>query len=69
MCRLFDRTAVITALILERPLCHSCIGERSHVSEERAAATLKAIGRALVLNRPTDRGAACGETTTVHVIG
>jgi hypothetical protein len=69
MCGLFDRTAVVTALILERPLCLSCIAERSEVSKERAEATLKAIGGALVLRSTTGRCAACEETTTVHSIG
>ena len=69
VCDLFDRTALITALILERPLCLSCIAERAHVSEERVQATLKAIGGALRLSTPTGRCAACGETTIVHSIG
>jgi hypothetical protein len=66
---MFDRNALIIELIIERPLCLSCIAERSQVSEERAAAALKSIRGALVLSSQPARCAACGETTTVHSVG
>jgi hypothetical protein len=64
-----DRNALIISCISERPLCLSCIAERSQVSEERAAAVLTSIRSALVLCSQADRCATCGETTTVHSVG
>jgi hypothetical protein len=64
-----ERTALITALILNHPMCLPCISMKALVSVERAQATLETIATALLLNRETRRCVACGEMTTVHSVG
>ena len=64
-----DRVAMITALILERPLCLSCIADKSLVTVERATEALNTIGSALVLTSRTDRCVACGDTAAVYSVG
>ena len=64
-----DRAALITALILERPLCMFCIAGKSQLTMDRANETLEAIATALVLRCETDRCVACGETATVYSVG
>jgi hypothetical protein len=63
-----DRVALITALVLERPLCASCIAAKSLVTEERVGEVLAAIGRALVVTAENGPCVACGRSTTVHSI-
>jgi hypothetical protein len=64
-----ERAALITALILDRPMCLPCIALKSLVSAERAESTLVTIATALVLRRESGRCVACGQTTTVHSVG
>jgi hypothetical protein len=64
-----ERAALITALILDRPMCLPCISMKALVSVERAEATLATIATALLLHRDTGRCVACGETTAVHSVG
>lgn len=64
-----DRAALITALILDRSLCLSCIADKSLVTVERVTDALAGIARALVLTSRTDRCAACGHTTAVYSVG
>ena len=64
-----DRAALITALILERPLCLNCIADKSLVTVERATQVLETIETALVLARETARCTACGTTTAVYAVG
>lgn len=64
-----DRAPLITALILDRPMCLPCIAAKSLVSVETARSTLETIATALVLQRRTGRCVACGETTAVHSVG
>ena len=60
--------ALITALILDRPLCLPCMASKSGVPAERVTGALDAIGAALVLSRQTDPCAACGAMTTVYSV-
>ena len=62
------QAALIAALILDRPLCLSCIADTSGVSVERVSEALHTIGSALALTSRTDRCAACGTTTTVYAV-
>jgi hypothetical protein len=64
-----DPTALITALLLDRPMCLPCIAEKALVSLQRAESTLETIATALVLRRETGRCVACGATTAVHSVG
>ena len=62
-----DRPAVIAALVLERPLCVSCIARRA---DEPSAAALEAsleqLRHVLQIFRAQDRCRACGFVTTVY---
>ena len=62
------RAALITALIVDRPLCLSCISDKSGVAVEGVSEALHAIGTALALTSGTDRCAACGATATVYAV-
>ena len=55
-----SRAALITALILDRPLCLSCISARAVATPNEVDASLSAIGQVLTLGRDTDRCRACG---------
>lgn len=62
-----EPAALITALILERPLCISCIATKAG---EPVAATLEAslerIRHVLEIYRRQDRCRACGTLTVVY---
>ena len=62
-------TALVTALILERPLCISCIatkaGEPSAASLE---ASIERIRHVLEVYRKQERCRACGTLTIVYSI-
>ena len=62
------QAALITALIVDRPLCLSCIADKAGVTVERVSEALHAIGSALALTRRIDRCAACGTTTNVYTV-
>ena len=61
--------AIVTALILERPLCISCIaakaGEPSAVSLE---ASMERIRHVLEMRRRQERCRGCGTLTTVFSV-
>ena len=53
--------AVVTALILERPLCFACIAAKAGTSETGVEATLARITPVIELDRDHDgRCRACG---------
>ena len=58
-----ERAALVTALILGRPLCLPCIATKGTMSIQRAEATLEIIQTVLVLHRQTERCQACGLDT------
>jgi GTP-sensing pleiotropic transcriptional regulator CodY len=62
------QAALITALIVDRPLCLSCIADKSGVTVERVSEALHAIGSALVLTSRNDHCTACGTTTTAYAV-
>jgi hypothetical protein len=60
-----DRAALVTALVLGRPSCLSCIATKGTMSVQRAEATLEIIRTVLVLHRATERCEGCGVQTEV----
>jgi hypothetical protein len=46
-----EHSSLITALILERPMCLDCLARRAGMSVDAARTVLTVIGRALRLNR------------------
>jgi|RhiMetdeSRZDD1v2_1073273.scaffolds.fasta_scaffold1132439_2 hypothetical protein len=60
-----ERAALVTALILGRPLCLPCIATNGTMSIQRADTTLEIIQTVLVLHRQTGRCQACGLDTEV----
>jgi hypothetical protein len=62
------QAALITALIVDRPLCLSCIADKSGATVERVSEALQAVGTALALISRTHRCTACGTTTTTYTV-
>ncbi len=63
------RAAIVTALLLQRPLCMECLCDKAGMKPVRVKATLAAISRALrVRHHDKARCRACGEyTATVSI--
>ena len=57
-----DRTALVTALILDRPLCIRCLAAKSRGTLADLDAVIDNVEKALVLHRIVDRCRACGNT-------
>ena len=62
-------TALVTALILERPLCMNCLVARAGASEASVEAALSTIARAMTVQRTIDRCRTCGTHGPVIVAG
>ena len=60
-----DRAAIVTALILERPLCDECLASKSCLSPSSIEETLSVVRTALKLTEEHGRCRACGARTTV----
>ena len=65
---MLDPAALITALILDRPMCMACVAARAMVTVEHAILALKDIGSALVLTCETGPCASCGATAPVYAV-
>src|SRR5262245_31967017 len=63
-----ERAALITALIMERPLCLSCIAERASTTGAEVQAAFEHIGHVLELRREHGRCRTCGNVNTVYAI-
>ena len=61
-----ERSALVTALILERPTCLSCIGERGGLPLDAVDTVLTVIARVLQLNG--DREAVCRHCGELGVV-
>jgi hypothetical protein len=59
------RAALITALILERPLCIRCIQEKSGLRPPSLRTTLSNIRTVLRVRREHGRCRACGIVTSI----
>jgi hypothetical protein len=57
-----DHTALVTALILDRPLCIRCLAAKSRGTLADLDAVIDNVEKALVLHRIVDRCRACGTT-------
>jgi len=63
-----DATAIITALILERPLCLPCLIDKSGFTFKVIGDTVDRMASVVAVHRETRRCHACGETVeTVSV--
>ena len=63
-----DPAVLITALVLERPMCLACVAAHATVTEEQVAAALKAVGRVLVLTCESGSCAACGAGAPAYTV-
>ena len=64
-----EKAAILTALILERPLCAECIREKSGLTVPEIDETFTLIRRVLVFRHyDRDRCRACGEIRTVFAL-
>jgi hypothetical protein len=60
-----EKSSLITALILERPMCTDCIGTKSTLIPEAVEAYLSVMSRVLRLHRGGGECSACGAITQV----
>ena len=63
-----ERIALVTSMILERPLCKACIRERSGLSATDLDVTLARVRMALVIHDQIGQCQACGESTRVFAL-
>jgi hypothetical protein len=59
------RAALVTALILEHPMCLDCVVAKSGLGPADLDTTMAAVATALRLRHITDRCLACGTVTSV----
>jgi hypothetical protein len=65
-----EHAALITALILDRPMCLQCIGAKAQLSMPNVRAYLEQISRAVNLQQwPRGQCQACGITGPAVSIG
>jgi len=63
------RVAMVTALIMERPLCLTCVAQRASLDVSEATTILDKIESVLKLRRVTPgRCRACGSVVTVFSV-
>ena len=64
-----ERAAIVTALIMDRPLCLPCVAQRASLDEAEAKTVLDRIESVLKLRR-VDQGRcrACGAVVNVFSI-
>jgi hypothetical protein len=63
------RAAVITVLVMDRPMCLDCIAEKARMPQPEAEAYLTEIAAGVAVRRdPEDRCRGCGMVTTVFSI-
>jgi hypothetical protein len=60
-----DHAALVTAILIDRPTCLSCLEVKAGMERASLEQTLRVIGTVLVLHRRTDRCRACGIIETV----
>jgi hypothetical protein len=63
-----DKTALVTALILDRPMCLPCTALKGGMSPKEAEETLQRIATVVGLHRVLGRCRDCGITTSVTSI-
>jgi hypothetical protein len=64
-----ERAAIVTALIMDRPLCLACVAQRASLDECEAQTILDKIESVLELQRvQPGRCRACGSVVTVFSV-
>lgn len=63
--RVPEKGALLAVLIMERPLCMTCIAERTGLETGEIQSLLARIGRTVAVSSSTDRCRACGQSTMV----
>jgi hypothetical protein len=63
-----DKTALVTALILDRPMCLSCTALKGGMSPQEAEEALRRIATVVGLHRALARCRDCGIATSVTSI-
>jgi hypothetical protein len=61
-----ERLPLVAGLILERPLCVTCISEKSGLTAAEIEPFLGRIANAIYVKSGTDRCRACGRSTLVY---
>jgi hypothetical protein len=65
-----EHAALITVLILDRPMCLPCVATKAGMSENSVMAYLEQIATSVVVHRaPMDRCRVCGVVGPVVSIG
>jgi hypothetical protein len=65
-----ERAALITVLILDRPMCLECIASRADMSISSVRGYLERIGKMVTVQQvPTERCQACGNVGYAVAIG
>ena len=60
---------LISSLIVDRPMCITCLAARTRMQTTAVETALEVLGRALVIRRhPGTSCTECGATTTVYVL-
>jgi hypothetical protein len=60
------KSALITVLLMDRPMCLDCISLKAELSTTEADRNLTAIGTSLQLHRNDDRCLSCGRNNPVY---
>jgi hypothetical protein len=63
-----DRAALVTALIVDRPMCVDCMAAKSGLTASALAVTLTTVQTVLVLLSAVDRCRECGTVTAAFSI-
>jgi len=61
-----ERAALIAVLIMERPLCVSCISSKSGLTVGEVESYLSTIERTIDVRRGVDRCRVCGTTDLTY---
>ena len=62
-----EPAVLLTALIVENPMCLDCIAKKTTLTVEAAETALTVIARALPIHRAEEPCRACGAPATVFV--
>jgi hypothetical protein len=60
-----EKSALIAALIIDRPMCADCIGTQATLDAAEVEAYLSIMGRVLQIHRGDAECASCGATKEV----
>jgi hypothetical protein len=63
------RSVLLTALILDNPMCLSCIAKHAAMSSEAVETAVTVIERVLAVHRKASVCESCGVPATVYFLG